>query len=67
MLLQSINLFNTPNNTGIKKNFTTTSSSYPNLAPLRQDTVSFSGGIPKSVDLMDLPPDKIIKICKIII
>ena len=37
---------------------------YPNLAPLKQDTVSFSGGISKSVDLMDLPADRIIKVCK---
>ncbi len=36
----------------------------PKLTPLKYDTVSFSGGVPKSVDLLDLPSDKIIKICK---
>lgn len=35
---------------------------YANLAPLKQDTVSFSGRIPK--DLMDLSPDRIIAVCR---
>lgn len=64
MLIQAVNLFNTKNTTPLNSNYTNNKASYPNLAPLKQDTVSFSGGIPKAVDLMDLPPDKIIKICK---
>lgn len=63
MLLQSVNLFNiqnTPHTTSTPVNV----NKYPNLAPLKQDTVSFSGGISKSVDLMDLPADRIIKVCK---
>lgn len=38
------------------------SAKYANLAPLKQDTVSFSGRIPK--DLMDLDPEKIVNICR---
>lgn len=63
MLLQSVNLFNTQN-TPRTAAFSAKSAKYPNLAPLKQDTVSFSGGISKSVDLMDLPADRIIKVCK---
>ena len=63
MLLQSVNLFNTQN-TPRTATFHAKSAKYPNLAPLKQDTVSFSGGISKSVDLMDLPADRIIKVCK---
>lgn len=63
MLLQSVNLFNTQN-TPRTATFPAKSAKYPNLAPLKQDTVSFSGGISKSVDLMDLPADRIIKVCK---
>lgn len=37
-------------------------SSYPNLGPLKQDTVSFSGRIAK--DLLDLAPEKILAACK---
>lgn len=37
-------------------------SSYPNLGPLKQDTVSFSGRIAK--DLLDLSPEKILAVCK---
>lgn len=35
---------------------------YPNLAPLRQDTVSFSGRVPK--DLMSLSPRRILVECR---
>lgn len=63
MLLQSVNLFNTNNNYPVNKPYSPRAS-YPKLAPLKQDTVSFSGAISKSVDLLDLPADKIIKICK---
>lgn len=37
-------------------------SSYPNLGPLKQDIVSFSGRIAK--DLLDLAPEKILAACK---
>lgn len=64
MYIQASNIFSkitTPQNNNCKQSKNVTC---PNLAPLKQDTVSFSGGIPKSVDLLDLPADKIIKICK---
>ena len=35
---------------------------YPNLAPLKCDTVTFSGKLPR--DLMELASDRIIKICE---
>lgn len=54
---------NSLNNTYIQNNPCRTNSARAgNLAPLKQDTVSFSGRIPK--DLMDLSPEKILTICR---
>ena len=64
MLIQAVNLFNTKNTTPLNSNYTNNKASYPNLAPLKQDTVSFSGGIPNPRDLIDFTPDQIIKIWK---
>lgn len=50
------NTRNISNNKGINHQKST------NLAPLKQDTVSFSGRIPK--DLLDLSPEKILAVCK---
>lgn len=53
-----LNTNNYNNSSSVKIN----KSSYPNLGPLKQDTVSFSGRIAK--DLLDLAPEKILAACK---
>ena len=39
-------------------------SKYQNLAPLAKDTVSFTAKINRQKDLLDLPDEEILEICK---
>ena len=65
MLLNSVQL-NSFNTSPIKQSSAILSrnTKYPNLAPLAQDTVSFTAKINRQKDLLDLPDEEILEICK---
>ncbi len=56
--------FNPINRTYTNNNQINSRVSFPNIAPLKQDTVSFKSKVPKPKDLMDLTNKEIIEICK---
>lgn len=59
LFTNQVKLQNTKQNNDIK------TTSYPNLKPLAKDTVSFGMSDPYwGIDLLALPPDRIIKICE---